>query len=82
MIENIDLHIHATASDGCMAPQDIVDAALKKFLKVISITDHDTVEGVEKAIDYNKNNNRLEVVPGIEFSLQHIQSLKVSLTLY
>ena len=41
-----DLHIHSTASDGTLMPEEIVELALKKNLSVISLTDHDTTDGI------------------------------------
>ena len=35
-----DLHIHTTASDGRLSPQEVVQLAIKNNLKYIAITDH------------------------------------------
>lgn len=40
----VDLHIHSFYSDGTMSPQEIVREAKGKNLKIIAITDHNTVE--------------------------------------
>ena len=42
----IDLHIHSTASDGTWTPQELVEAAKNAELKVIAVTDHDSVANV------------------------------------
>ena len=42
----IDLHTHSTASDGSLTPLEILSLAGKTGLKAISITDHDTIDGV------------------------------------
>ncbi|MFP4453652.1 MAG: PHP domain-containing protein, partial [Desulfobacterales bacterium] len=47
---NIDLHIHSSASDGSLHPEQIVNHAVKYGLAAISITDHDTVEGAAAAL--------------------------------
>ena len=47
---SLDLHIHSTFSDGTMSPKDLVAYAKQKGLKAISITDHDTVDGVRVGI--------------------------------
>ena len=39
----VDLHIHSTESDGYDTPKEILEKAEKLKLKVISITDHETV---------------------------------------
>lgn len=66
----IDLHIHSTYSDGTETPDQLVQRAVRKGLKAISITDHDTVEGTVAAMN-TESVNALEVVPGIEFSCVH-----------
>lgn len=61
----VDLHIHTTASDGTFSPSEAVQYAAKLNLKVISITDHDTVGGIPEAIEEAKEVG-IEVIPGIE----------------
>lgn len=63
----IDLHIHTTASDGEFSPEEIVKMSAENGIKTISITDHDTVSGVERAISEAKKQN-IEVIPGIELN--------------
>lgn len=62
-----DLHVHTTASDGLLTPSDVVKWANKKEIKVISITDHDTVSGIEEAIK-SSGDYSITIVPGIELS--------------
>ena len=62
-----DLHIHTTASDGSFSPREVVDLARKSGFRAISITDHDTIEGVDEAVNYGKETG-VEVIPGIELS--------------
>jgi 3',5'-nucleoside bisphosphate phosphatase len=45
----IDLHSHSTASDGSLAPSELVALAAKTGLKALALTDHDTVAGVVEA---------------------------------
>ncbi len=45
----VDLHMHSTASDGAIAPADVVAAARQAGLSAIALTDHDTVDGVREA---------------------------------
>jgi|TARA_B100001964_G_C14231194_1_gene600125 hypothetical protein len=63
----IDLHCHTIASDGELSPEELVDLAIKKELKAIAITDHDSLGSLKKAIDYSKGKN-IEVIPGVEIS--------------
>jgi hypothetical protein len=44
-----DLHTHTTCSDGRRAPDDLVRRAAERGLRVLSVTDHDTVEGLDAA---------------------------------
>jgi predicted metal-dependent phosphoesterase TrpH len=45
----IDLHTHTLASDGTLAPGDLVRRAARAGITVIGITDHDTVAGLAEA---------------------------------
>ena len=62
-----DLHIHTTYSDGLLTPYQVVDLAIKKGVDGIAITDHDTILGIEPAVQYSKNMGNFYVIPGIEF---------------
>ena len=63
-----DLHIHTTASDGHMSPEDVVRSAIDHRLKIISITDHDTLKGFRQAEDAARNSDDIELLPGIEIT--------------
>jgi len=61
-----DLHTHSNASDGLDPPRKLVEYAKRARLRVLAITDHDTVRGgVEGA---RHSGEDLVVVPGIEMS--------------
>lgn len=62
-----DLHIHTTASDGLMSPEEVVRWASVKRLTAIGITDHDTVKGISPA-EKAASKYAIEVIPGIELS--------------
>ncbi len=62
-----DLHLHTDASDGICRPSEIVDAAAELGFSAIAITDHDTVSGLDKALERGKAIG-LEIIPGIELS--------------
>lgn len=64
----IDLHVHTKASDGEKTPIELIDLAISKNIKAIAITDHDTVDGLEEAVNYSKNKNIL-LIPGIELEV-------------
>ncbi len=42
----IDLHIHSLCSDGTVSPEGLASMAKKHGISVVSLTDHDTVEGI------------------------------------
>ena len=62
-----DLHMHSTFSDGVLTPGELVRKAAENELETISITDHDSVDGIEEAICIGKECN-VTVIPGIELS--------------
>ncbi len=64
----LDLHLHSTASDGRLTPQQLVVMAADSGLEVIAITDHDSVEGVVPALEAAQQFPRLKVIPGVEVS--------------
>ena len=45
----IDLHMHTTASDGALAPPDLVARAAGVGIRTMAVTDHDTMAGVGAA---------------------------------
>lgn len=45
----IDLHLHSTASDGRLAPADLIARAAAAGLSIVSLTDHDTTAGLAEA---------------------------------
>ncbi|MCK6471958.1 MAG: PHP domain-containing protein [Planctomycetes bacterium] len=62
-----DLHVHSTASDGELAPEQVVEAAAQAGLKTVALTDHDTLAGVAAAQARGKELG-IEVVPGCELT--------------
>jgi predicted metal-dependent phosphoesterase TrpH/phosphoglycolate phosphatase-like HAD superfamily hydrolase len=64
----VDFHTHSTFSDGTFTPTELINHAVKVGLSAIALTDHDTVNGVEEAIEASKN-KAIEFIPGIEFSV-------------
>lgn len=68
--KRIDLHTHSTASDGSLTPTELVAAAKAEGLAAIALTDHDTVAGVEEALEAGRRLG-IEVIPGVEISAEH-----------
>jgi len=66
----IDLHVHTTASDGTLSPRELVALAREKGLTAIAVTDHDTIDGVVEALKAGSELG-IEVIPGVEISVDH-----------
>ena len=64
---DVDLHMHATASDGARAPEDVAAAAAAAGLSAIALTDHDTIAGVAAARAAGERLG-VRVITGVELS--------------
>ncbi|MEP6591563.1 MAG: PHP domain-containing protein [Gemmatimonadota bacterium] len=64
----IDLHCHSTASDGLLAPADVVRTAAEVGLSAIALTDHDSTAGLPEA-QAAGHQLGVRVVGGCEFSV-------------
>ncbi len=63
----VDLHTHTVYSDGALSPTELVLLAKKQGLSIISITDHDSINGFREAVECG-NDIGVEVIPGLEIS--------------
>jgi predicted metal-dependent phosphoesterase TrpH len=68
--EPYDLHTHSVFSDGHNTPEDVVAAAAAAGLAGVALTDHDTGDGLARALAAGDEHG-IEVVPGTEFSAEH-----------
>lgn len=66
----VDLHTHSNKSDGSLTPAQLISYAAEKQLSAIALSDHDTVEGIDEAIEAGRGKN-IEVIPAIEFSTEY-----------
>lgn len=64
----VDLHLHTTHSDGRLSPAELVRLCAERGLKVISISDHDSTEGIPEALEAAGAFPDLTLIPGIELS--------------
>ena len=64
----MDLHSHTTRSDGILTPEALVAAAGAAGVRLLSITDHDTLVGVRDLLRSGAIPAGLELVPGIELN--------------
>ncbi|MHA1907125.1 MAG: PHP domain-containing protein [Candidatus Thorarchaeota archaeon] len=67
MMGRADLHTHSTISDGMVSPRGIAEMAFEVGLLGISLTDHDTVDGLEEFMTVPIAGH-LQRVPGLEIS--------------
>ena len=68
-----DLHTHSTASDGNLAPADLVEAAEKRSIKTLALTDHDTINGIYEASAEAKK-RKMNFIPGIELEIDWMEN--------
>jgi len=65
----IDLHSHTHYSDGHLSPKELIDRAHNMQVNVLAITDHDTVDGIQEAMDYQSSQKRsMQILSGVEIS--------------
>nr|WP_274377655.1 PHP domain-containing protein [Methanolobus vulcani] len=63
------MHTHTCYSDGDLDPEELVKLAKNKGIKILSITDHDTVEGLSEA-RWECDKQKITLIPGIEFTTE------------
>lgn len=76
MTKKADLHTHSTASDGQYAPSALVGMAKDSGLEVLALTDHDTMDGLEEAIQAGKMLGP-RVIPGVELSAKEYPTFHI-----
>jgi hypothetical protein len=65
-MSSIDLHLHSIYSDdGELIPTDLVELCVKKGIKYAALADHNSVQGVQEAIQATRWKD-IEIIPGIE----------------
>ncbi|AXK38203.1 3',5'-nucleoside bisphosphate phosphatase [Crenobacter cavernae] len=64
----VDLHFHSTASDGGLAPADVIARAAERGAKLVALTDHDCTAGlaIARAVAEEKG---VAFVDGVEVSV-------------
>ncbi|HEY7032794.1 MAG TPA: PHP domain-containing protein [Thermomicrobiales bacterium] len=63
----IDLHTHSNVSDGLLTPTELVRAADGRGLRVLALTDHETVAGLAEAESAARDAG-IEFIPGVELN--------------
>src|ERR671922_269948 len=64
---DFDLQSHSLESDGSLSPADVVAAAAASGIRLMALTDHDTVDGVSEALDAAREHG-LRCSPAAELS--------------
>lgn len=70
MNQQADLHLHSIWSDGVHSPADLVTMAAAKGLRAIAVSDHDSVDGIDEALEAGTRLG-VEVVPAVELSVEY-----------
>jgi predicted metal-dependent phosphoesterase TrpH len=68
MTSPADFHTHSTFSDGRLTPTQLVDLAHRNGVRIMSLTDHDIVDGLPEAFEAAARHDDFTLVPGIEMS--------------
>ncbi len=63
----VDLQVHSTCSDGTDTPAALVAKAARLGVRVLALTDHDSVLGIDEALAAGATHG-VEIVPALEFS--------------
>jgi 3',5'-nucleoside bisphosphate phosphatase len=72
-----DLHSHTHYSDGTMSPKDLVELASVRGVQVLSVTDHDTMEGIPEALEAGRSYG-VRIIPGVEITAHfHDQEMHI-----
>ena len=64
-----EIHMHSTFSDGEFSPVQLVNIARENDVTLLSLTDHDTFDGVPEFIQ-SAETAGIEAFPGIEITVK------------
>lgn len=64
---HIDLHCHSVYSDGTFTPETLVEQAARAGLGAFAITDHDTIQGLDRAAAAASRLG-VDLISGVEIS--------------
>lgn len=68
MASRADLHTHSTFSDGVLSPTELIALAYRRGVRIMALTDHDTIEGLPEAFATAARYPDLTLIPGVEIS--------------
>lgn len=75
-MHKVDLHTHTTASDGQYTPAEVVRKAKQAGVEYLAITDHDTIDGVQEAMEAGRECG-VTVIPGIELGAKENRNMHI-----
>lgn len=67
----IEMHVHSNYSDGKLPPEEILKHAIENRIDVLSLTDHDTIEGTAEMVRLSRQEpyqGKITIIPGVEIS--------------
>jgi len=66
----VDLHTHTLRSDGLLEPRELVEAVYAAGVRLLAVTDHDTLAGVRELLrpDAQPLPPGLRLIPGVEIN--------------
>lgn len=79
----VDLHCHSTFSDGLLAPTALIEHAVRGGVRILALTDHDTISGLE-SLHAAALEADIAIIDGIELSTRwkmhdiHIVGLNIN----
>ncbi|XP_028754257.1 uncharacterized protein LOC114713741 isoform X2 [Neltuma alba] len=62
-----EFHSHSKFSDGFLSPSELVEKAHENGVKVLALTDHDTMSGIPEALEAARKYG-IKIIPGVEIS--------------
>lgn len=63
-----DFHTHSTRSDGRLSSTELVDLAAARGVRVLALSDHDTLDGYEEAREAASKHPGFLLLPAVELS--------------
>ncbi len=68
MSSRADFHTHSNCSDGALTPTALVELAVSRGVRIMSLTDHDSLEGISEALETASRCPGFTLIPGVEMS--------------
>ena len=65
----VDLHTHTHISDGTYSPEQLVESAVDLKIKMLAVTDHDTMDALNRAKKHAQEYD-IKIISGVEISSQ------------